>query len=626
MKSLATKQQSSTATKQKSIQAPPAVGFNLDSHPSALTARLLLQRKPGCACGGGCPRCRNTLPIQTKLTVSEPGDAYEKEADQIAEEMMPKNSAPCSCGGTCPKCAAEEKYLAQRKTTPASSESGLSVSENFISELGLGQPLDRATCAFFEPRFGCDFSNVRIHTDVQAAESAQAVNAQAYTVGQDVVFGAGQYAPRTTAGKRLLAHELTHVVQQRGTRPPTALHSMTPRLLQRAPQPSEAEEAAWAFGHPGMITTVGATDVSDEPNEFVFWNYLVGSSELRSAHRAELTRISRRWRKLLQERPELRVKIIGSASQTGSAAANERLALRRGEQARQFLLSNGVSSDRVEALGVGNREPLADEVSPENAARNRRIEMFLFVPTRAVTSLGPTVQPTIVAFAPTFAHDRITEFDERNNFFNERLLGAIVAFAVVRLSGPPDSEIGFIQFVTKDTRRGVYRLKDGSTVTLDYARCTSPFLPCRDVEEATNRLSFVGPRRSAGPTATNELLMFNDSPGTALPLRSPIPELRGASLERSIWAMEFALVLGTRQGDAFMPDRHVIWKLEANHDLDVQNKTVTGDSIAEQVSTGTGAPGGLSIADAMSLRTCRFLLRRIDRPLTHPGICRPERL
>ena len=90
--------------------------------------------------------------------------------------------------------------------------------------------------------------------------------------------------------------------------------------------------------------------------------------------------------------------------------------------------------------------------------------------------------------------------------------------------------------------------------------------------------------------------------------------------------MEFALVLGTRQGDAFMPDRHVIWKLEANHDLDVQNKTVTGDSIAEQVSTGTGAPGGLSIADAMSLRTCRFLLRRIDRPLTHPGICRPERL
>ena len=79
-----------------------------------------------------------------------------------------------------------------------------------------GQSLDSGTRAFIEPRFNHDFSGVRVHTDARAAESARSVNALAYTVGHDVVFGAGKYAPTTTAGKRLLAHELTHVVQQCG--------------------------------------------------------------------------------------------------------------------------------------------------------------------------------------------------------------------------------------------------------------------------------------------------------------------------------------------------------------------------------------------------------------------------
>lgn len=75
---------------------------------------------------------------------------------------------------------------------------------------GGGQPLDTATRAFMKPRFGHDFSRVRIHADERAAESAQSINALAYTVGNDIVFGAGQYAPMTAMGQRLLAHELTH--------------------------------------------------------------------------------------------------------------------------------------------------------------------------------------------------------------------------------------------------------------------------------------------------------------------------------------------------------------------------------------------------------------------------------
>ncbi|EPY05764.1 hypothetical protein PAALTS15_18228 [Paenibacillus alvei TS-15] len=76
-----------------------------------------------------------------------------------------------------------------------------------------GQPLEASTRAFMEPRFGHDFSQVRVHTDARAAESAREVNALAYTVGQDIVFGEGQYTPKTTVGKKLMAHELAHVVQ-----------------------------------------------------------------------------------------------------------------------------------------------------------------------------------------------------------------------------------------------------------------------------------------------------------------------------------------------------------------------------------------------------------------------------
>lgn len=79
-----------------------------------------------------------------------------------------------------------------------------------------GKPLDQATRSFFEPRFGHDFSKVRVHTDEKAAESAQAVNALAYAVGRDVVFARRQYAPDTPTGRKLLAHELTHTLQQRG--------------------------------------------------------------------------------------------------------------------------------------------------------------------------------------------------------------------------------------------------------------------------------------------------------------------------------------------------------------------------------------------------------------------------
>ena len=104
--------------------------------------------------------------------------------------------------------------LVQRK---AAAPAGLKVVPPIVHDVlrAPGQPVDEGTRTFMESRFGHDFSRVRVHTDGKAPESARAVNALAYTVGRDVVFGAGQYAPGTTAGRRLMAHELSHVVQQR---------------------------------------------------------------------------------------------------------------------------------------------------------------------------------------------------------------------------------------------------------------------------------------------------------------------------------------------------------------------------------------------------------------------------
>jgi hypothetical protein len=124
----------------------------------------------------------------------------------------------CACGGTpgldgeCAECRGQRlQRSSSDKTEP------LAVPP-IVQEVlrSSGQPLDAETRSFMEPRFGHDFSQVRVHADPRAATSARAVNALAYTVGQHLVFGAGHYAPDTTEGRRMVAHELAHVVQQEG--------------------------------------------------------------------------------------------------------------------------------------------------------------------------------------------------------------------------------------------------------------------------------------------------------------------------------------------------------------------------------------------------------------------------
>jgi LysM repeat protein len=111
----------------------------------------------------------------------------------------------------------EEEKPVLTKAAPGSTPEVSSGIESSINTMkGGGQPLSESTRSFFEPRFGADFSQVRVHNDSRAAQTAQAINAKAFTTGKDIAFNSGQYSPETIQGKHLLAHELTHVVQQSG--------------------------------------------------------------------------------------------------------------------------------------------------------------------------------------------------------------------------------------------------------------------------------------------------------------------------------------------------------------------------------------------------------------------------
>lgn len=173
--------------------------------------------------------------LQTKLNVNRPGDQCEQEADRVSQQVMrmesldirhtgplaiqkidtglPEKFAAKHLQRICTDCEEEKLH---RKVAPTGASRGQEQrqGETKVNAVIGGQPLTNEQRTFFEPRFGVDFSQVRIHTDSSADTAARAVDALAFTRGSDIVFRADHYRPHSFAGRQLLAHELTHVVQQ----------------------------------------------------------------------------------------------------------------------------------------------------------------------------------------------------------------------------------------------------------------------------------------------------------------------------------------------------------------------------------------------------------------------------
>jgi len=186
------------------------------------------------------PLAMRSAQVQPKLTVNTPGDRYEQEADRIADQVMRMPDRPSSnhrlsfssvdASTAQRKCTAcEEGEKLQRKEDGSTAGKPATVPPVVHEVLrSPGQPLDPVTRAFMEPRFGQNFSRVRVHADGDAAKSATSIKARAFTLGQDIFFRQGEYRPSNRVGQELLAHELTHVVQQKNAR--------QSEQIQRAPE------------------------------------------------------------------------------------------------------------------------------------------------------------------------------------------------------------------------------------------------------------------------------------------------------------------------------------------------------------------------------------------------------
>jgi hypothetical protein len=206
---------------------------NQASRQFAQSCPLRLPGPSNCPYGGACHKCPAPR-VQAKLRIGRPDDKYEREADRVADKVMhmpepytqkevpiSRQSQSIQTQQACTKCddelcrqPLEKKVLKARQASGHASQVQPVLTDQVSGLHGRGQPLPKFIRTFFEPRFGYNFSQVRIHNDMQASKTAKSMNARAFTFGLHIVFGDGQYAPETTAGKRLLAHELTHAIQQ----------------------------------------------------------------------------------------------------------------------------------------------------------------------------------------------------------------------------------------------------------------------------------------------------------------------------------------------------------------------------------------------------------------------------
>ena len=318
----------------------------------------------------------------------------------------------CACGGNassgdqCEECKKKEASIQRSSAGQAAPAAIPSVVHDVLRSSG--EPLDAATRTLMEPRFGHDFSRIRIHTDAQAAESARAVNALAYTVGEDVVFGRGQYRPGSRDGQQLIAHELTHTIQQvAGTSPRESgrserrleseaeavsraaveggdvrVGSSSPVSLSRQTAPSTAPAA----GPAATPTTVTGTD----PNTID--GFVTGRAEISPANMAKLQVIAARIQVSLKEHPGSKVLVVGHTDAQGNEADNMTLGMRRAESTRDALVKMGVPAEKIQTESKGQSQPV-DESGKKDNPRNRRAEVKFEAAAPPAQPAAPKVDP-----------------------------------------------------------------------------------------------------------------------------------------------------------------------------------------------------------------------------------------
>jgi Domain of unknown function (DUF4157)/OmpA family len=339
--------------------------------------------------------------VAPALKIGQPDDAFEREADRTADEVIngagtaqwsfprvsvePRLQRKCSCASgeeDCEEC--KSKGTLQRKAAGMAEMSQAPTIVHDVLRSG-GTPLDRTTRSFMERRFGHDFGDVRIHSDARAAESARAVGALAYTVDNKIAFDSGRYAPHTQQGRKLLAHELTHVVQQGGAGGTAA---KSPRAVQRlAANPSAIPKDIHCFTDQGPKGT-SATSLTGVK--------LAGA--LNSAQQKQVAQFYKTWTDA-GAKDFIAVEGYASAETANDSEAQQKAnwiaSCSRTEIVQKALVKLGVPAKLILAWGHGE----TDQFSPvgKDPDSNRRVELSLISMQKAGTAstAGPaTGAPT----------------------------------------------------------------------------------------------------------------------------------------------------------------------------------------------------------------------------------------
>jgi hypothetical protein len=297
-----------------------------------------IERKAGCACGGGCSGCQKSA-----------ADSGAKEGRIIAQAKL--NAAQSS----------------------ANSKSAFKTIKDVSNQSG--QPLEAKTRAFMESSFDHDFSDVVVHTDTKSAESARAANAVAYTTGNHIVFDNNEYNPETEGGRKLLAHELTHVVQQSrgGSVPPSLLHSNS--LEKEADAASSAILSGSSFhvggsSLPGLARqprslseTVVPSSLSDESlaNEMRLIQEWLTENPASSEERTILTSaLMSMMQEGIRRRPQESAAVVNQSSAPTSSADGPALGL-LAPMAGRTVAGQTLATAAPEALAAGETTALTTE-------------------------------------------------------------------------------------------------------------------------------------------------------------------------------------------------------------------------------------------------------------------------
>lgn len=301
---------------------------------------------------------------------------------------------------------------------------------------GGGQPLSSSARAFFEPRFGHDFSRIRVHTDAKAAESAQVLNARAFTIGHNVVFGDGQYAPSTVSGRYLLAHELVHTIQQ-GHYDLSAQHILSDGLSDGLHEHHTNAMAGSVMSHhdgqqlpilsmdsvESILQRESADDESEESESVqvgksipIIW-FRVNSTEFRRDYQADsLIHFNTALQKVRQHLAEAgnvgHIILHGYASTEGDTAHNQELSQSRADRVKELLVAAGIPVNQITAIGHGPDSSFSDELS-----WNRRVEVEMIPQTTRINMPEETIEAPRYVCGPDVTAEIITALSNVRSTF-----------------------------------------------------------------------------------------------------------------------------------------------------------------------------------------------------------------